>query len=105
MNPRRESNAKTNGKPSPSVRANLRVVRAVSYADLDDSTIVDMVRLVTGYGAALMLAVTSDGGSFSVCVLDNTNKIKEYPHTKEEVELLYQWLRDDYFGDGGKPVA
>jgi len=105
MNPRRESNGKSTKANSPVVRANLRMVRTVSWNDLADSTIADMVRLVAGYGAAIMFGVTSDQGAFSICVLDNTNKIKEYPHDADGVEAVLIWLRDEYFGAGGKPAA
>lgn len=105
MNPKREGNGRQSKTGGPVVRNNLRVVRAVSYADIDDSTIADVVRLVAGYGAAIMFGVTSDQGAFSLCVLDNENKIKEYPHTVEDFENVCHWLRDEYFGSGGKPAA
>ena len=105
MNPKRENNGRQAKSSTPVVRANLRVVRAVSWADIDDSTIADLVRLATGYGSAIMFAVTSDGGAFSICVLDNQNKIKEYPHSAEEVQNVHTWLRDEYYGAGGKPAA
>jgi len=105
MNPKRESNGRSAKANNPTVRANLRMVRTVSWLDIGDSTIADMVRLVTKYGAAVMFGVTSDQGAFSICVLDNDNKIKEYPHDGDAVEAVHRWLRDEYFGDGGKPSA
>jgi len=105
MNPKRETNGRTNKANTPTVRANLRMVRTVSWADIGDGTIADMVRLATQFGAAVMFGVTSDQGAFSICVLDNQNKIKEYPHDGDGVEAVLRWLRDEYFGAGGKPVA
>jgi hypothetical protein len=64
-----------------------------------------MVRLVTSFGAAIMFGLTSDQGAFSICVLDSDNKIKEYPHDGDGVEAVQIWLRDEYFGAGGKPAA
>jgi hypothetical protein len=105
MNPKRENSGRTTKGSNPVVRPNLRMVRSVSWADIGDSTIADMVRLVTKYGAAIMFGVTSDQGAYSICVLDNDNKIKEYPHDGDAVEAVQRWLRDEYFGDGGKPSA
>ena len=105
MNPKREGNGRSTKGNAPVVRANLRMVRTVSWDDIGDSTIADMVRLATKYGAAVMFGVTSDQGAYSICVLDNTNKIKEYPHDGDGVEAVQRWLRDEYFGDGGIPSA
>ncbi len=105
MNPKREGNGRTSKTNGPVVRPNLRMVRSVSWADIDDSVIAELVRLVTSQGAAVMFGVTSDQGAYSLCVLDNDNKIKEYPHSAEDVENILTWLRDDYFGVGGKPAA
>jgi hypothetical protein len=81
------------------------MVRTVSWADIDASTIADMVRLCTKYGAAIMFGCTSDGGALSLCILDNTNKVKEYPRDETDVHNVFTWLRDEYFADGGKPAA
>ena len=105
MNPKREGNGKVTGRQAPAIRSNLRVVRPVSWSDIADDTIADIVRLVAGYGAAVMFGVTSDQGAYSILVLDNQNKIKEYPHDTDEVHNLYTWLRDEYFGVGGKPAT
>jgi len=105
MNPKREGNGRRSSGTAPAVRRNLRVVSSVSYDDLSDSTIADMVRLVAKYGAAIMFGITSDQGAYSICVLDNDNKVKEYPHSADDFEAVHSWLRDDYFGAGGKPAA
>jgi hypothetical protein len=57
----------------------------------------DMVRIVTAQGAAVMFGVTSDGGALSICILDDQNKIKEYPRDEAEVGSLLTWLKDEYF--------
>ena len=103
MNPKREGNGRQNRNANPAVRANLRVLVSRSWADIDPSTVHDLVRLVTSHGAAIMFGLTSDQGAYSVLVLDNQNKIKEYPHDMQDVENLYSWLRDEYFAEGGKP--
>ncbi len=104
-NPKREGNGRSGKAGTPKVRANLRMVRTVSWSDIGDSTIADMVRLVTKYGAAIMFGITSDQGAYSICVLDNDSKIKEYPHDGDAVENVQRWLRDEYFGDGPTPSA
>ena len=105
MNPKREDNGRRKTNTTPVVRANMRVVRAVSWIDIDSDSIVDIVCLVTKHGGAVMFGRTSDGGALSLCVLDNENKIKEYPHDLDDVHNFFTWLRDEYFADGGKPVA
>lgn len=105
MNPRRESSGSRKNVNAPVVRANLRVVSRVSWADVPDDTVSSLVSLVTKNGAAIMFGVTSDGGALSLCILDNQNKVKEYPRDETEVYHILTWLRDEYFADGGKPAA
>jgi hypothetical protein len=105
MNPKREGNGRANRAAAPVVRGNLRALVARRWADIDAGTVHDLVKLVTEHGAAIMFGVTSDQGAYSVLVLDNNNKIKEYPHDEVDVENLLSWLRDEYFGAGGKPAA
>lgn len=105
MNPKRESNGRKIGGASPQVRSNLRVVRAVRWSDIPSDTIAAIVELVTSFGAAVMFGVTSDKGAYSLLILDNDNKIKEYPHDETDVHNLLTWLRDEYFGAGGKPAS
>lgn len=47
-----------------------------------------------------MLGRTSDGGALSVCILDGDTKIKEYPHTADEVADVVQAIIDEYAGLG-----
>jgi len=105
MNPKREDNGRRKPNQAPVVRANVRLVRSVSWGDVDSDSIADIVRLVTRYGGAVMFGRTSDGGALSLCVLDNENKIKEYPHDADDVHNIFTWLRDEYFAEGGKPAA
>lgn len=104
MNPGREGNGRKGKAGTPAVRNNLRVVRSVSWSDIPASTISELVGLVTKYGAAIMFGCTSDGGAYSLCILDNQNKVKEYPRDEQDVHNILTWLRDEYFGDGGKPA-
>jgi hypothetical protein len=102
MNPKREGNGRASKQVSPVVRGNLRSLVARRWTDIDPGTVHDLVTLVTSHGAAIMFGVTSDQGAYSVLILDNNNKIKEYPHDEVDVQNLLSWLRDEYFGVGGK---
>jgi len=105
MNPKREQQGKTNGRAVPTVRPNLRVVSNVSWRDIAPQLIADLVRIVTSNGAAIMFGVTSDGGAFSICILDNANKIKEYPRDDTEVASILSWLQNEYFVSPVPPAA
>ena len=105
MNPKREGNGRPNQKLAPQVRPNTRLVRLVSWSDIPSDVVSDLVALCTKHGAAIMFGRTSDGGALSLCVLDNTNKVKEYPRDETDVHNFYTWLLDEYFSDGGKPIA
>jgi len=59
------------------------------WSDVDPTTIRFAIDSVTRAGGAIMLGVTSDGGAYSLCILHQNEKLKEYPHSPEEcVELL-----------------
>lgn len=98
MNPARENrNAKAKGI-GPAVRPNLRLVNSVSWNDIAPRLVYELVKLVAGHGSAIMFGRTSDGGALSICVLDNQNKIKEYPRDEADVDAIFVWLRDVYYG-------
>ena len=104
MNPKREQQTRNGKSIAPVVRNNLRVVNHVSWRNISPQLIADLVRIVTSNGAAIMFGVTSDGGAFSLCVLDNTNKIKEYPRDDTELLSILTWLQQEYFGEPGPPA-
>lgn len=97
-NPKRETGKPNGQKPTPVVRPNHRPYAVVRWSDIPDDTIAGLVHLVASNGGAIMFGCTSDGGAYSLCVLDGDNKIKEYPHTADEVLSVYQWLKDEYYG-------
>lgn len=105
MNPRREGNAGKSKTSSPVVRPNLRVVASISWDDIAPQLIAELVRLCTKHGAAVMFGRTSDGGALSLCILDNQNKVKEYPRDSTDVNNIYTWLRDVYFGPEPGPTT
>jgi|SRR5215469_16481603 len=105
MNPKREGNGKNNQGSSPKVRPNLRMVSSVSWRDISPSLIADLVRITTSNGAAIMFGITSDSGAFSICILDNANKIKEYPRDDTELLSILTWLQDEYFAVSKPPAA
>jgi hypothetical protein len=56
------------------------------------------VDAITRAGGAIMFGLTQDGGAFSLCILSNREKLKDYPHTSEECEVrllnLEEWFVD-----------
>ena len=67
-----------------------------SYSDIDSDILRRTVALVTAGGGAIMFGVTSDGGAFSVVVLHDQQKLKEYPHTPEELSDLLEQLSEQF---------
>lgn len=55
------------------------------YSDCDGELLKSAVDSVTRKGAAIMFGVTSDGGAFSVLILDGNDKAREYPHGADEL--------------------
>lgn len=104
MNPRRETSGGTKKTSTPVVRPNFRLVPSVSWNDIAPQLIAELVRLCTKHGAAVMFGRTSDGGSLSLCILDNQNKVKEYPRDATDVNNIFTWLRDVYFGQDPGPM-
>ena len=82
------------------VRPNYRSLAECSWRDIDSDIVCELVTTVTKAGAAVMFGVTSDGGALSLCILDNQNKIKEYPRSQTEVNDILLWLKDEYFPGG-----
>lgn len=66
------------------------------WHEIDSELLHDTVHYVTAKGAALILGVTSDGGAYSVCVLDGDSKIREYPHGKVACEDLLRSIKEYY---------
>jgi len=67
-----------------------------NWGNIDASLLRSTVQSITTAGAALIVGVTSDGGAYSVCVLDKAQKVKEYPHGTEECEALLRALMEYY---------
>ena len=79
------------------VRPNYVGLGTCSWSDIPAAMVVELVALVTRNHAAIMFGVTSDGGALSLCILNDQDKIKEYPRTPDEVSSLISWLRAEYF--------
>jgi hypothetical protein len=84
-------------KDSHVVRPNYSGLGSCSWSDIPTALVVELVTLVTRHGAAIMFGATSDGGALSLCILNGSDKVKEYPRTPDEVSSLVAWLREDYF--------
>jgi len=83
-------------KVIPMWRSNERGGDGPSWADVDASLIRGTIDAVAKAGGAVMFSVTSDGGALSVCLLQEKEKIKEYPSNKEKAEELLRSLIDFY---------
>lgn len=77
-------------------RENRKPSEQVAWEFIATSLLQAAIGSITASGAAIMLGVTSDGGAYSICVLDGDRKIKEYPHTKVECEEILEELRAFY---------
>jgi hypothetical protein len=96
----RNRNARELAAPGPNTpkslvwRKNASGTDVCHWSDVDSAVIRGAVDAVARAGGAIMFGVTSDGGCFSVCLLHNAEKIKEYPHNAEEVsDLLEEIIR------------
>jgi hypothetical protein len=72
---------------------------AVSYDGVSNQLLRDTIVAVTDAGAAILLSRTADRGAFSVQVYDGNERIREWPHTVEELESVLGWLRDMFASD------
>jgi hypothetical protein len=70
----------------------------VYWSDADATALRLAVDSITRAGAAVMFGRTSDGGALSICILDGDSKIKEYPHTAEEVADTLAAIAEEYVG-------
>jgi len=104
---------RTNGKTNPPVPETNRrppaptertvtkrySTHSASYDECDNQVLRDAVVSVTNAGAAILFGRTSDGGAFSIQVYDGQERIREWPHSTEELESVLKWLRDMYSTD------
>jgi len=79
-------------------KSNTPIALVCNWSDIDATAIRACIDAVTRAGGAVMLGLTSDGGAFSVCILHDQDKIKEYPHGKTECTAMLQALTE-YFVD------
>jgi hypothetical protein len=97
--------AKKNGKSAsppkviPMWRPNTKGLSAVSWSECDPGTIRGTIDAVTRGGGAIMFGRTSDGGALSLCILQDSEKIKEYPHTATEATELLESITQHYAND------
>lgn len=90
------NNRSNASKPVLKTRANLRPAIEIHWSDLDASKLRGAVDAVTRMGGAIILGVTSDGGALSICILDKDTKIREYPHTAVEAEVVLDAIMEEY---------
>jgi len=77
-------------------RTNLRPAIEIHWSEANAEKLRLAVDAVSRCGAAIMLGRTSDGGALSICILDGDSKIKEYPHTAEELAETLDAIAAEY---------
>lgn len=77
-------------------RQNQRNVEPRLWSDIDSDAIRAAIDAVTRSGGAIMFGVTSDGGAYSLCILQGNDKIKEYPSSPEAALETLESLTDWY---------
>jgi hypothetical protein len=75
---------------------NLRPVLPIYWSDADSGALRLAVDAVTRYGAAILCGRTQDGGALSICILDQDSKIKEYPHSVDELAAVLRAIAEEY---------
>ena len=73
-------------------RKNLVVHEVVNWSNVSSDVIRGAIDAVARGGGATMLGTTSDGGAYSICVLLDQDKLKEYPHSVDECEQVLRSL-------------
>lgn len=69
-----------------------RPQKSVQWSEVGNQLLRDTVCAIADSGAAIMFGRTSDGGAYSITVLDGDSKIREWPHTVDECETTLRWL-------------
>jgi len=77
---------------------NRAIQHEVAWSDVDAGKLRAMVDSVTRAGGAVMLGRTSDAGAYSICILMDADRLKEYPHTTEEANDLLQEIMEGFVG-------
>ena len=83
-------------KSKPAIRPNGRHGDGVSYAAINPDTVRSIVQAVATSGGAVMFGQTRDGGAYSVMILMDDEKIKEYPRDQTDFDNLLVWLVEEY---------
>jgi hypothetical protein len=63
---------------------------SLSYGDLNPQILARFVNAVITEGAALLLAITSDGGAYSMRIIEDKKPRTAYPSSVEEAEEIMQ---------------
>lgn len=90
-NPQSAASSKKRGH-SPVWRTNAKPNYSCSWGDVDPTVIRGAIDAATKGSGAIMFGLTTDGGAYSLCVLQDSDKMKEYPHSVAECEELLRSL-------------
>lgn len=89
--------AKANGNGNPlHWRKNVGPALECLYSDVSGEKLRDAIDAIARAGGAIMFGTTSDRGAYSVCVLFEGDKIKEYPHGADELADLLDSLAANF---------
>lgn len=80
-------------------RKNTSPALEVRWSDIDSGVLQMAVDAVAQAGGAIILGCTRDGGAYSIVVLTDQEKAKEYPHSIEDCEALLTALTSAFSDD------
>jgi len=79
-------------------RKNTSAISTCDWSTVDANLLRGAVDSVAKAGGAIMFGITADGGAYSLCLLQGDQKVKEYPHSTEELNEtlrgMIQWYVD-----------
>lgn len=78
---------------------------SIAWDDIPQDRIGLLVHAITNASAAVMFGRTSDRGALSITVLDGDERLREWPHSVEDFEEVYNWLVSRYGDSFVEPGA
>jgi hypothetical protein len=67
--------------------------RAFNWDHIPNDSVGQLVKQVVGSGCGLVLGATSDGGALSITILDGDKRVREWPSTIDDYDLLLDWCK------------
>jgi hypothetical protein len=93
---RPEKNSKPASKASQLGRLQVPTSIAMAWLPEVGDELRDAVLSVVGYGAAIMVGCTGDGGALAVTVMDGDDRTRKYLSTLDEARQYFRRITDVY---------